>query len=122
MPLFFRPPCTSNLNPPAYNRTSPGNFPYFWDNGYTAQANVYFDADADASTWQAVDVRVALPSDTTFIAVQIAAIENVYNDYSGTEFDGHCADGVVLRVVPEPASAGILILAGVAALRRRGSV
>ena len=69
--------------------------------------------DNDISTWEPLSVELNLPENTDFVVVYIAAAENVYNDTSNVEFDGHYADAVYLDIVPEPAS---LLLFGLGAL------
>ena len=102
-----------NCDPSAYaTKREAGEFEY-----------VFFDlfSDADPATWEVVEAEMPLPADTTFIALQLQAIEDVYNDSHGTEFDGHYADRAYLTIVPEPATLGLLALGGLAMLRlRRG--
>ena len=57
-----------------------------------------FTTDADPSTWQAVSVQAALPNSTRFLLVDIAALENRYNNQQPPEFDGHYMDDVRLTL------------------------
>ncbi len=76
-------------------------------------------SDADPATWERLSTDLlTIPSGTTYLAIYLVASENVFNDVSGLEFDGHYADGVVFT--PEPASASLL-LAGLVLLARRRS-
>jgi hypothetical protein len=56
--------------------------------------------DADPNTWELGTVEVTLPTNTDFIAIMVAASENIYNDLTGIELDGHYCDAVTLEVVP----------------------
>jgi len=82
-------------------------------------------SDGNPATWETLTAELFLPVNTDFVAVQIAAGENVVNDAVSPEFDGHYADAVTFRVqaVPEPSTlATFLGLGGmglIAAYRRR---
>lgn len=64
------------------------------------------DSDSDPLTWELAKVSFLLPVGTRFIQLELDAFENVFNDTSNPEFDGHYADDVTVAVttVPEPAS------------------
>ncbi|MHC4756613.1 MAG: PEP-CTERM sorting domain-containing protein [Planctomycetota bacterium] len=66
--------------------------------------NAFFDSDDDPGTWELCELQMTLPTNTDYIVIDIQARENIYNDISGTEFDGHFADNVTVEVVPEPAT------------------
>ncbi|MCY2990027.1 MAG: hypothetical protein NTY19_19460 [Planctomycetota bacterium] len=52
-------------------------------------------SDGDVTSWEALTLNhILLPPDTDFLFLEIKAAENVYNDASGTEFDGHYADAI----------------------------
>ncbi len=83
--------------------------------------------DSDVFTWEQAGASLTLPTGTTFVGIRISSRENVFNDTSGVEFDGHYADNVNLTLytgaspVPEPATLTLLaagLLAG-AAFRKR---
>lgn len=76
------------------------------------------NSDADAATWEPIVVEQAIPVGTDFIILEVMAYENIYNDVSGTEFDGHFADMVSFAIVPEPATL-MLLAAGAALLRKK---
>jgi hypothetical protein len=87
-------------------------------------------ADGDPTTWQVARISgYLLPAGTTHLQLELNAGENVFNDATNPEFDGHLADGVALSlaVVPEPTSLalgtiGLATLLGVSLrgrLRRR---
>lgn len=94
--------------------------------GYTQVASGSVYADSDMSTWEQAGVTLLLDSSIDFIAIRISAGENITNDSSYPEFDGHYADNISFTLqetaVPVPASllllsAGIIGLSGI---RRRG--
>ena len=99
---------------------SPSSFPS--DNesgrGLLARNAVYLYSDDDPTTWEYLSTTLVLPAATDFAVVQLAAIENVYNDTWGAvvEFDGHFADQVSLsrfNAVPEPQSLAVwMVLCG----------
>ena len=78
-----------------------------------------FITDGDISTWERVDVSMVVPAGTRYLGVTIFAQENVVNDAVGPEFAGHFADGLMMRVIPAPASMALLGLGGLIAARRR---
>jgi hypothetical protein len=57
-------------------------------------------SDSNTSTWESASTSLFLPADTDFIVVKIAAVENVYNDIGGVEFEGHYGDSVCVTVGP----------------------
>ena len=77
--------------------------------------------DGDVSTWELASVSaVQIPAGSDYLAVQIRAIENVFNDPSVVEFDGHFADLVSLSItIPEPSSLVLLTLGSACMLMRR---
>lgn len=76
--------------------------------------------DDNVSTWEWVTTGpMILPAGTDYLAVEVLALENVYNDASTNEFDGHYADDALLTVTPEPATLSLLAVGGLAVLRRR---
>ena len=81
----------------------------------------FIAADGDTETWEMASVELLLPAGTNYVAVDIYADENVRNDTTGVEFDGHYGDSALLtlEVVPEPATLILVALGGLAMLRRR---
>ena len=61
--------------------------------------------DGDVTTWEAAMGSLLLPSNTDFIVIEVDAFENVFNDATNPEFDGHYADNVSVTIFPEPPSA-----------------
>ena len=55
-------------------------------------------ADADPATWEKLTTTMSLPRKTDFLVVQVQANEDIRNEVSGVEFDGHYADNVVVTV------------------------
>jgi len=79
------------------------------------------------NTWEQAGASLTLPTGTTFVGVRISSRENVSNDTSGVEFEGHYADNVNLTIytgiasVPEPATLTLLaagLLVGAAFKKR----
>lgn len=102
---------------------SPSTFPSRFNNyGYDfALSWDYvgnFYSDSLPETWEGLDITLDLPVNTTFLVVNINLGEDIYNDSSYPEFDGHFADNVSVQIVPEP-STMILLGAGIFGLRRR---
>ena len=83
-----------------------------------AVATATIETDADLATWEPVSVVLQIPPDATYLALEILAIENVQNDATAPEFDGHYMDGTSLEVelgpipVPGLGFPGRLLLAG----------
>ncbi len=74
-----------------------------------------FETDSDPTTWERIELRLELPQalvgppflGDSFVSLEIQANENVSNDPSLPEFDGHYADAASLRIVsPEVRGAG----------------
>lgn len=84
------------------------------------RAVIDLSSDADPSTWELVALSALAPTGSTYVALQVNAIENIRNDTEGIEFAGHYADGVTL--IPEPSTALLLGfgLAGLSRGRGRG--
>lgn len=97
---------------------------YDWANWPTSpnlilieEAEIY--SDNDPITWEVDTLEFALSQETDYVAIQICALENIYNDSSYPEFDGHYADFASVEVVPEPATLLLLGLGGLALLKER---
>ncbi len=78
--------------------------------------------DGDPSTWERVDTTMLLPATTDFLAIRLNASENIFNDGSHPEFDGHYADMASAQVVPEPTTLLLLCAGTVGLMRRRRSI
>lgn len=78
---------------------------FFWDlNTYTARAARGLLTDSDPLTWEHVSTDpMLIPPGTTFLALRISASENVYNDSSSPELDGHFTDDVAVYIDVLPA-------------------
>jgi len=58
-----------------------------------------YSSDFAQASWEAVQATLAIPSGTEYLAVEIAASENVTNETSSAEFAGHFADHVEVALV-----------------------
>jgi len=85
---------------------SPSTFPSRWiSNTYDSSLDWTAEgifSDSNSITWEEISFDMQLPIETTFLVVKIAAREDVFNDYSYPEFDGHFADAVSVVIVSEP--------------------
>jgi hypothetical protein len=84
-----------------------------FDSGdYLACTTAELFSDGCPSTWQPLSVDLPIPGGTKFLAIDIAPVENIFNDAVPPEFDGHFADAVSVEitVIPVP---GALLLAGI---------
>ena len=63
-------------------------------------------SDADLLTWESAMVNLPVPVGTTYLGINVSAVENIFNDSTDPEFDGHYVDNVVLttHVIPEPST------------------
>lgn len=73
-------------------------------------------ADGDVNTWEELTNVARVPTTATYVGVQVAAVENVANDVSGIEFDGHYADLVRVQLISAPNVISLLVLASLSAL------
>ena len=98
-------------------------FPSLFPFGHLAQASALLHSDSDPGTWEFLSIDLPLPASTDFVAVRLGAVENVMNDWSDPEFDGHYGDAAFLDVVeiPEPSVVALLGLGAIGRLRRRMS-
>ena len=88
----------------------PSGFP----SGQLANGFAEVFTDNLASTWQAATAELLLPSNTSYLAIIVSATEDVFDDVSFPEFDGHYVDNVSLNItaIPEPASIAIWSVIG----------
>lgn len=96
-----------------------GNVSNFWGNySFIKTHEKLFISDSDSQTWEKVTAELLIPENTDYLAINIVAGENIYNDAFYPEYDGHYADAVSLTIVPEPATIGLFSL-GILFLKRR---
>ena len=108
------------VNIAAQNGT-PANFPTNIGSSLANQSGGIL-TDSNTLTWELVSASMPIPVGTTYLAVQISANENILNNTSSPEFDGHYADLASVDVqVPEPNALSIapFALFGLSLLRRR---
>lgn len=77
---------------------SPANYPSHGFSGYLRRQTNTFWSDANTSTWQQLSTTAVLPAGTTYVVIGVTAAENVFNDLSYPEFDGHYADDVDVTI------------------------
>jgi len=96
---------------------SPSGFP---DTGLLASTSTNLFSDSNPSTWEPATASLSVPTGTSYLAVLVAAYQNVA--MTSPPFDGHYADAAVLGV-PEPgacALAWIGLAIATTRCRRRG--
>ncbi len=81
------------------------------------EAEIY--TDSNPITWEVNALEFILSQETDYVAIQICAIENIYNDSLYPEFDGHYADFVSLSIIPEPSTLLLLGLGAIIFRRKR---
>ncbi len=92
------------------------SFPLQVENSELAVVTSNLISDSDVTSWERLDAQLLLPTQTDFIAIHLSARENVVNDSSGVEFDGHFADTASLTItaIPEPSTFALLSIGGLA--------
>ncbi|MBL1217184.1 MAG: hypothetical protein D8M59_06765 [Planctomycetes bacterium] len=88
---------------------TPQDFSAKWISGSQldgARADLF--SDDDTRTWEMAAVKLLLPTNTDYVAIRIAATENIMDDWDAPEFDGHYADGSAVWLIPTPGSAALL--------------
>ena len=98
----------------------PNEFRSLWGGEEISESSAGLLSDADRASWEQLTALMALHTDTDFVALRIFARENLVNDTTGIELDGHYGDAFSLEIVPEPT--GMLLLAvgfGAMVLSRR---
>jgi len=80
-----------------------------------SRVGITITSDGDPNTWELAAFNdFVLPPTTTHVQFELDAREDVFNNGTGTEFDGHYADNVVVTMaVPEPS--GFALIAAAAA-------
>ena len=98
---------------------SPSTFPSQWLSAELDSNSGSVTTDDDTGTWESATAELDVPVGTSFLVVRVSALENTFNDASGTEFDGHYADAAFLEIVPEPATLSLLALGAFALIRHK---
>jgi hypothetical protein len=75
------------------------NFDNYEHGRHLTVASARVDTDSDVSTWERATTEARVPAAADYVLVDLVAIENVRNDLTGPEFDGHYADDVSVRVL-----------------------
>ncbi len=75
-----------------------GGHPSGYETAPEVGSSVYheLDSDADPGTWEQSSTSLDLMPGTEYLDIFLGAFENVENNASGTEFDGHYADAATL--------------------------
>jgi hypothetical protein len=96
---------------------TPDQFATQWENHQWLARN-YSEilTDADPETWEQTMVDLVLPTETQFISIWVAGVQN---NIRGNRFGGHFADQVNLRIVPAPGAAALAVLGLLAGTMRR---
>ena len=76
----------------------PCSFPSQYENSELAAGLTSAFSDGDPNTWEPATAYLVLPPNTDFLVVEIAARENIFNDSSAPELDGHYADNVFVII------------------------
>lgn len=76
----------------------PGSFPEQYQNTELAEEYRYIFTDSAPDTWETITLEMLLPPGSDFILIEVYATENICNDGSDPEFDGHYADGVIVDI------------------------
>lgn len=63
------------------------------------RASASVSSDACTNTWEKLGAQIEIPPGTNYIGVVLVAAEDVENDTTGTEFDGHYVDAASLFIV-----------------------
>lgn len=63
-----------------------------------AAAPFDLDSDDDPATWERVGTELDVPIDAEYLDIGLSAVEDVFNDTSDPELDGHFADDVTLTI------------------------
>ena len=71
-------------------------------NTFTNDAEGSVLSDANAATWELISTSMSIPAGSTYLFCNLYAQENILNNTSGIEFDGHYADDVQLTVNVAP--------------------
>jgi hypothetical protein len=80
----------------------PCSFPSQYETSELAARLTSVFSDGDPNTWELATVDLILPPNTDFLVVESAARENVFNDASDPELDGHYADAVSVTICSRP--------------------
>ncbi len=98
---------------------APSTYPAQKGISYLDVVDVSIITDSDLGTWEICQASLALPTNTDFLVIEVIANENVFDDLSGVEFDGHYVDAVSLTIVPEPTSFLLLSMGALMFRRKR---
>jgi hypothetical protein len=80
----------------------PCSFPSQYETSELAARLTSVFSDGDPNTWELATADLILPPNTDFLVVESAARENIFNDASAPELDGHYADAVSVTICSRP--------------------
>ena len=114
----------------AWKNGTTGSLPSEVTDFFVGMDQVSLSTDADVTTWETLSAGLLLPAATDFLGIRLRFKEDVVNDATSPELDGHYVDNVQVKVelqgVPEPSTVALLGAAGlgmlVYAARRRKRV
>ena len=82
-------------------RAHEGDIADFPDAPTMVTAETAVSTDGAESTWEKLEATLEVPASADYLSIEVQAREDVFNDTSGIEFDGHYADALVVEIVDD---------------------